>query len=396
VSGTRTAGAVGRVIAVDADDLTTFVLWWGVPDTAGSGGVSDHGALSGLADDDHLQYLETTGGGGDVVEVHAAAGSTETLDLADGNVHDVTLTADCTLTLTGATNGEGDTMGIILRGGAGAPWDVTWPASVDWAGGAAPDPPAAEDEWILVTLLTVDGGTVWFGDPGPGTATGGGGGHDITEDGGSALATRAKLDFRHGLDVTDDSGSDSTRVAVDESELDHALIGGTSPDIPKTILAAKGDLIGASANDTPSLIAADTEGQFPVARAAATPGVAFETVYGGIDVVIDGGGAVITTGPRVDIRIPFDLEIVRASLLADQSGSIVVDLWRDTYANFPPTVADTITAAAKPTLSGAAKAEDATLTGWSKTCTQGDVLRVNVDSVATCQRVTLELRFRRL
>ncbi len=53
---------------------------------------------------------------------------------------------------------------------------------------------------------------------------GGGGGHDITEDGGTALTTRGNLDFRHGLDVTDDSGSDSTRVAVDESELDSSLI----------------------------------------------------------------------------------------------------------------------------------------------------------------------------
>ena len=32
------------------------------------------------------------------------------------------------------------------------------------------------------------------------------------------------------------------------------------------------------------------------------------------------------------------------------SGSIVIDVWKDTYANFPPIVADTITASAKPTL----------------------------------------------
>ena len=67
----------------------------------------------------------------------------------------------------------------------------------------------------------------WWGVPDP---ENGGAGHSITEDGGSAFTARGKLDFRHGLDVTDNSGSDSTRVAVDESELSHDLLGGVSAD----------------------------------------------------------------------------------------------------------------------------------------------------------------------
>lgn len=112
---------------------------------------------------------------------------------------------------------------------------------------------------------------------------------------------------------------------------------------------------------------------------------------GQVGITIDGGGSAITTGLKGFVRIPYAGTITKATLLADQSGSIVVDVWKDTYANAPPTDADSITASAPPTLSGAAKSEDATLTGWTKSITAGDVLAFNVDSVATVTRVTLLL-----
>lgn len=113
------------------------------------------------------------------------------------------------------------------------------------------------------------------------------------------------------------------------------------------------------------------------------------------DFIIDGGGSAITTGVKGDLVIDFDFTIKAATLLADQTGSIVIDLWKDTYANFPPTNADTITASAKPTLSSATKSQDATLTGWTVNGNAGDILRVNVDSVSTVQRVTLSLKLER-
>lgn len=111
-----------------------------------------------------------------------------------------------------------------------------------------------------------------------------------------------------------------------------------------------------------------------------------------IEFVINGGGAVITTGVKGYLEIPFACTITQVTTLADQSGSIVVDIWKDTYANYPPTVADTITASAKPTLSSAIKAQDATLTGWTKTIAAGDILGFNVDSVATVKEVTISLK----
>lgn len=106
---------------------------------------------------------------------------------------------------------------------------------------------------------------------------------------------------------------------------------------------------------------------------------------------LDGNGAVLATGVRGDLSIPFACTITGVSLLADQTGSVVVDIWKDTYANFPPTDADSITASAPPTLSSASKAEDTTLTGWTTSIAAGDILRFNVDSAATITRLTLTL-----
>lgn len=111
--------------------------------------------------------------------------------------------------------------------------------------------------------------------------------------------------------------------------------------------------------------------------------------------IIDGGGSVITTGEKGHVRLPFDGTIVSTALAADQAGDIVIDIWKDTYANFPPTVADTITASAKPTLSSAQVSLDSTLTGWTKTFTTGDFLAFNIDSCATITRVTLTLTLQR-
>lgn len=110
-----------------------------------------------------------------------------------------------------------------------------------------------------------------------------------------------------------------------------------------------------------------------------------------LPVVFDGIGSVLTTGVKGDVAVHFDAEIIRWRLLADQVGDLVVDIWKTDYAGFPPTVADTITAAAQPTLTAADKAEDTTLTGWTVLLAAGDTLRFNIDSAGTVTRVTLLL-----
>jgi hypothetical protein len=111
-----------------------------------------------------------------------------------------------------------------------------------------------------------------------------------------------------------------------------------------------------------------------------------------ITFIIDGGGSAITTGIKGDLEIPFNCTINQATLLADQSGSIVIDVWKDSYNNFPATDADSITASAPPTITTALKSQDTTLTGWTTSIAAGDILRFNVDSITTVTRVTLSLK----
>jgi len=105
---------------------------------------------------------------------------------------------------------------------------------------------------------------------------------------------------------------------------------------------------------------------------------------GGLNIPLDGQGAVIAVGVHHKfVIVPYACTITGWTLYGDPSGSIVLDLWKDTYANYPPTVADTITGSAKPTLTTTTKNTSTTLTGWTTTLTRGDVLRVNVDSATT-------------
>jgi hypothetical protein len=120
-----------------------------------------------------------------------------------------------------------------------------------------------------------------------------------------------------------------------------------------------------------------------------------DDAYDNLQIVIDGGGSTITTGVKADLVVPYNCTVLGWDILANASGSIVVDVWKDTYANFPPTVADTITGTEKPTLSSAQKNQDDALTSWTTTLTRNDILRFNVDSATTVTRVTLSIRIRR-
>ncbi len=116
---------------------------------------------------------------------------------------------------------------------------------------------------------------------------------------------------------------------------------------------------------------------------------------GTISFLIDGGGGVISTGIKGDLEIPFACVITAATALADQSGSIVVDIWKDTYANYPPTDADSITASAPVTISTATKSQDTTLTGWTTAVAAGSILRFNVDSITSLTRCLVSLKYRK-
>ncbi len=128
-----------------------------------------------------------------------------------------------------------------------------------------------------------------------------------------------------------------------------------------------------------------------IAAHAAKPD-AHHTNLSAMEFVIDGGGSAITIGEKGHLRVPFACEIERVTLVADQAGDIKVDIWKDTYGNFPPDDDDTICGANEPEISSAQKYEDSTLTGWTTSLLEGDILAFNVDSCTAITRVTVGLR----
>jgi hypothetical protein len=110
---------------------------------------------------------------------------------------------------------------------------------------------------------------------------------------------------------------------------------------------------------------------------------------GSFGITIDGGGSTITTGVKGYIQIPYSGTITGWSIVADQTGSCVIDVWKDTYDNFPPLVADSIAGSEKPTLSSAVKNQDLSLSTWTTSVTAGDIIAFNVDSATTVTRVNL-------
>ena len=117
-----------------------------------------------------------------------------------------------------------------------------------------------------------------------------------------------------------------------------------------------------------------------------------------IEFVIDGGGAAITTGVKGYLEVPFNATIKQVTLLGDQSGSVTIDIWKTTYANFDggtthPVAADSITASARPAIVSTTKYQDATLTGWTTSLTKGDILAFDVNVAATnITRCTVSLQ----
>lgn len=108
-------------------------------------------------------YVLATDGGEEVVQSHGVTGSTETIDLANGNSHAATLDANCTFTFTGATNGTECSFLLELTEDGTGGWSPTWPGTVVWPGGVAPTHSTTANSVTLYVFRSRDGGATWYG-----------------------------------------------------------------------------------------------------------------------------------------------------------------------------------------------------------------------------------------
>jgi len=92
-------------------------------------------------------------------ETEVAKGSVsgaQTLNTINGNVFSATATGAITFTFTNSYDAVGFTL-ILTNGGT----NITWPASVEWAGGT--EPTLTTTGVDVLTFITNDGGTTWYG-----------------------------------------------------------------------------------------------------------------------------------------------------------------------------------------------------------------------------------------
>ena len=178
--------------------------------------------------------------------------------------------------------------------------DVTalsgYPVSTPWT--AIIDPDTASEEVVEVT--NVSGTTL--------TVTRG-------VDGTSGVSHSAGAVFRHGVSARD----------FDEA---NAFVNGGG--IANSLVDAKGDLIAASADNTPARLAVGTNGHVLVAASGETTGLVWQGSPEVIGIAVSDETTALTTGTaKVTFRMPFAMTVtaVRASLAtASTSGNPTFDI----------------------------------------------------------------------
>ena len=108
-------------------------------------------------------FLSTEGNG--LAEGYAAlSGTTPSVSLNGGGSFSLVLSGNTTFTFADApaTGSAGFSLAITQDAG-GSGFTVTWPASVKWPGGSAPELTAAANKSDAFVFTTSDGGTTYTG-----------------------------------------------------------------------------------------------------------------------------------------------------------------------------------------------------------------------------------------
>lgn len=95
------------------------------------------------------------------VDAQGSVGATVVVDIADGNVQTLTLSADVTsMTLTGPATGQRGTLTLEITN---TTYAITWPSSIKWPSNVTPPNSNNSTGIDVYTFTTVDGGVTWLG-----------------------------------------------------------------------------------------------------------------------------------------------------------------------------------------------------------------------------------------
>ena len=220
-----------------------------------------------------------------------------------------------------------------------------FPAQTPWT--AILDADTASEE--VVTVTNVSGTTL--------TVTRG-------VDGTSAVSHNAGAVFRHGVSARD---FDETNSHVNDNSTDvHTQY------VTKALVDAKGDLVTATADNTPARLAVGSNGQVLVAASGESTGLIWQGPAEVIGIAVSDEETALTTGnAKVTFRMPFAMTLtaVRASLTtASTSGLPTFDINEggttilSTKLTIDANEKTSTTAATAAVISDSALADDAEIT----------------------------------
>ena len=106
------------------------------------------------------RYALITNGGAERVHTQNATGATS-LNLVNGNIFNVTLTGNASLSFTGAVSGKASSFTLYLKQDGTGNRTVTWPSGTKWSGGAPTLSTGANAVDVFV-LESLDAGVTWY------------------------------------------------------------------------------------------------------------------------------------------------------------------------------------------------------------------------------------------
>ena len=92
-----------------------------------------------------------------------SAAASVAIDLTEGNVFTITPDQNTTFTFTNPSPTGKSCAFTLIWTQDGSDRTISWPASVDWAGGSAPAVTSGSAKIDIYTFFTLDAGTIWYG-----------------------------------------------------------------------------------------------------------------------------------------------------------------------------------------------------------------------------------------
>ena len=104
-----------------------------------------------------------------------------------------------------------------------------------------------------------------------------------------------------------------------------------------------------------------------------------------------GATLALGAGSVVYFTVPYACTIAAWNITVD-AGTVTFDVWKIGTGTAIPTVANTITASAKPQLSSGTALHSTTLTGWTTAVTANDIFGIQLNTVATAKYAELDIQ----